>query len=63
MDRRSTPHEGEVVCMEEDLLVINEKGSNFGILRDGEGRLFIDIKEIRDFTCLGKATKLPTEGG
>lgn len=58
MDRRNTPYEGEVVRMEVDLLVINEKDSNFVILRrDEEGRHFIDTKEIRDLTVLGKATK------
>lgn len=49
--------------MEDDALVINEKGSNFGILRmHEEGRLFIDTKEIKEFTCLEKATNLHAEG-
>lgn len=53
--------EGEVVWMEDDLLVI--KGSNFEILRrDEEGRPFIDPKQIRDLICSGKTTKLPAEG-
>lgn len=50
--------------MEEDPLVINENGSNFGILRRDEARrLSIDTKEIRELTYLEKATKLPAEGG
>lgn len=49
--------------MEDDPLVINEKGYNFGILRrDVEGKLFINTKEIRDLTCSGKMAKLPAEG-
>lgn len=50
----NTPHEGEVVRMEEDPLVINEKGSNFGNLRrDEEGRLSLILKKSKSLHVWG----------
>lgn len=63
MEKRITPYEGEVVWLIGDSLVINQKGSNFGILRrDREGRFFLDAKELRGQTNWGKEAALFSEG-
>lgn len=56
-----TTLEGKRIWMEKQLIV-NEKGSHFGILRtDKEGKFFIDFKGVREITYSGKAMKLPAE--
>lgn len=63
MWKRSTSYEVEVIWVADDPLIINEKGSNFGILRrDEEERLFLDAKELKDQTFWGKEVALSAKG-